>query len=215
MKRYVLIHSVIRTNPKFRGLPTDAARLAYIESLVAAVETDPSGEWLNSTYYLAGVGPSTGARLEELLDAGLLVRLDDGRIAIPAWKKWQSWRVPSDELSEAALEHRRAKDAARARKWRDAHKDDRDASRDNHATRDAKRSDKTVTRDGGSTVGANGAPPSEPDRCSRCGALRMSGEWDWEVALVGGQPVSRHRNCPPEGALGVSLTSPKSLAMDA
>lgn len=122
--RYLKLHTVIRRNAKVAALEY-GDRWAYIESLVAAKEADPEGEWINEDDYRVSVAPETYERLPLLERAGLITRDPDGRLRVGQWRTWQYdvEHVPAIDLlarDASLLKAHRERDAKRKRDERAA-----------------------------------------------------------------------------------------------
>lgn len=122
--RYLKLHTVIRRNAKVADLDY-GDRWAYIESLVAAKEADPEGEWINEDDYRVSVSPETYERLPLLERVGLVTRDSDGRLRIGQWRMWQYdvEHVPAIDLlarDASLLKAHRERDAKRKREERAA-----------------------------------------------------------------------------------------------
>lgn len=177
MRRYLKLHTVIRTNLKVRSLPDDAARWHYVLALVAAKEASPEGEWLNADYFRAAVDPATAERLAAFLEAELMATEPDGRLVLPQYDYWQA----SDAEIPAA---RRDADVAER-----LHKQQRAASK---AYRDRKRAAIVMptSYDASLQVSKLVSNESTHDGCSLCGQPVTR---DDEVVIPGG--ATAHRAC--------------------
>jgi hypothetical protein len=197
MRRYIKLHTAIRTNPKFLGLSTDGDRLRYIEALLAAQETEPSGEWIGDSYYLAGTGHSADT-LDTLLGADLLRRTEDGLIIVPQWRLWQAadHRVPAAHLDRDnpdALAKLRASAAERQRRHRQRDHLSHDLSRD-MSRLENKEIDSSVT--GVTEDAARSGPLEGPTACARCGGVIDDGAGAMEVMTPRGMRQEHYPSCP-------------------
>lgn len=170
VRRFLKLHTVIRTNPKVASLPSDADRWHYVLVLVAAKEAAPEGEWLDETYFRSAVAPATWRRLDRFLAAGLLARAADGRLVVPQFADWQA----SDR--ELPRNRRDADSDVRIhRQWAEASKRYRARRTTSPSSYDASsQTSKKVSKErhDGSASGANGAPPPA---CPFCGADTSDG----------------------------------------
>lgn len=130
MRRYLKLHTVVETNPKVAGLPTDADRWHYILMLVAAKRASPEGQWLNADYFRAEVRPDTADRLALFLDAALLVQDDDGTIRVRQYDYWQASdrAIPADKRDADSTDRIRGQWRQNSANYRKRHKTSYDAS---------------------------------------------------------------------------------------
>lgn len=125
IRNYVKLHSSIWTNPKFLGLSSDTARLAYVRCISAGNESEPNGQWIDRSYLAAAIGRKCAAFIPELVASTLLVEDDDEVIRLRQWKLWQGRdRWSADELDaidpdKAEVRRKNAADRQKRKYWRD------------------------------------------------------------------------------------------------
>lgn len=184
MRKYLKLHTVIRTNPKVRALPSDADRWHYVLALVASKDASPEGEWLGEDYFRAAVDPGTAKRLDLFIERELLAREDDGRIIVPNYAEWQAsdQHVPAARRDPDTLERVREQQRKRSKEYRDRHRNVMPASRDASCQ---------VSKEGmkeQSVTDADGDPdgPSALPSCARCGKdiPRGGSSIDFQLGIV-------------------------------
>ena len=129
-KRYgwIRLYVSILRNPKVAALSSDAARWAYVSTLVLAFGEDVRGEWLDRSYLERGLG-HLAEYIDEMLDLTLLVEEEDGTIAVPQWAHWQPISAKSTARVQKLRAERKAakakadaqREAARVRQERRRH----------------------------------------------------------------------------------------------
>ena len=109
----------LRDNPKWLGLPSDSARVAFVYALIAAFLERVRGVWLGREYLEAALREYS-VYLDDLIASDLVRVNRNGTLVIPQWRMWNPM-APAEErkqdelLRQLVSERRRAKDRERKR----------------------------------------------------------------------------------------------------
>lgn len=93
-RRFAKIDVHIRADGDYATLPDDSVRLAFIYTFLA--QKIAGGLFVNDAQYDELVGRYAG-HLPTLIDAGLVVRGDDGSLSARSYSDWQNDPAPSTE----------------------------------------------------------------------------------------------------------------------
>lgn len=86
---WLRLHYHAPKSPKVMALPSDAARWAWIVALCEAKQQTREGGWASEAHLRSVLGRHA-RHLPALIEARLVVQMDDGRMLIRDWTEWQS-----------------------------------------------------------------------------------------------------------------------------
>lgn len=89
MKPFARVAQDLDDDPDIASLPSDAARYAWVLTILCGKKV--GGRWESRNHWAAAVGRNRMRHLQSLIDAGLLQEFATGTIrAKPeAWRRWQ------------------------------------------------------------------------------------------------------------------------------
>lgn len=86
---WIRVSALVHKDDKIAGLPSDAARFAWIVALCEGKLTKKPGAWESEAHFRASLG-GRSRWLGAFVSVGLMEQLSSGAVRVKNWERWQS-----------------------------------------------------------------------------------------------------------------------------